>query len=87
MEEDVEQDFMAAVTELSDLGYPYWRARAQLDLAEWLVATSRLDEAEDPAREAEATFAQLGVDSLTIRARALIQPEVLVDVGRSEART
>jgi hypothetical protein len=58
----VEQDLRAAVTGLDVLGYPYWRAVAQADLAAWLGGTGRGREAAAVAEQAAATCRELGVE-------------------------
>jgi len=69
-DEGVEEGLSAAEEEFSELGYPYWTARAQLDLAEWLSRRDRRDEAADAARKAAATFERLGTQPMLVRAQA-----------------
>jgi tetratricopeptide (TPR) repeat protein len=56
----VEEDLRAAVAVLDDLGYPYWRALAQADLADWLGAGGREAEAAPLLDQAVSTLAGLG---------------------------
>lgn len=56
----VEKELTNAVDGFRALGYPYWQARAQLDLGHWLADRSRLSEALPMLVEAGRTFARLG---------------------------
>ena len=56
---------------LTKLGYRYWQARVQLDLAEWLARHGRPDEAMPMADAAAMTFEELRVVPMIARARAL----------------
>ena len=67
----VEKDLVEAEEMLSDLGYPYWRTRAQLDRAELLACWDRRDEAATLAGEAARTFERLGTAPMLARAQAL----------------
>ncbi|MGC9963774.1 MAG: hypothetical protein ABSE47_18055, partial [Acidimicrobiales bacterium] len=64
-----------------DLGYPYWTARAQLDLAEWLARRGRTTEAIARAGEAAASFAELGAEPMLIRARGLLDSAEVAPLG------
>jgi hypothetical protein len=55
-----------------ELGYPYWTARAELDLADWLAAEGRVAEAARLAGTAVTTFDQLGVPHLRDRASRIL---------------
>ena len=79
--EDGEDGLLAAEATFRDLGYPYWTARAQLDLAEWLARQGRTTEALARAGEAAATFAQLGAEPMLIRARGLLDAGEVAPVG------
>jgi hypothetical protein len=70
-DEDVEKNLVAAESTFRDLGYPYWTARAQLDLSEWLARQNRLDESAGLATEAAATFEKVGTAPMLARAREL----------------
>jgi class 3 adenylate cyclase/tetratricopeptide (TPR) repeat protein len=70
-DEGVEQTLVAVEAAFGDLGYRYWRARVQLDLAEWIARQSRPDEATALADAAAATFAELRVDPMLARAHAV----------------
>jgi len=67
----VEGGLLAAEAEFSKLGYPYWTARTQLDLAEWLTDQGRSGEAAARAAQAAATFEELGALPMLDRARAV----------------
>lgn len=58
--ESVEEDLRAAVAGLDRLGYPYWRARAQADLGDWLRGQGCDEEGAALLDEAVATLAGLG---------------------------
>jgi tetratricopeptide (TPR) repeat protein len=58
----VEADLKQAVTNFTDLGYRYWLARAQADLARWLVNGGRPADAEPLLAEAIEVFALLGAE-------------------------
>ena len=70
---EAEARLRSAVEVMTELGYPYWRALGQLDLARLLVADGRAEEAEKPAL--------LAVESLEVlRARpALAEARRLLD--------
>ena len=57
---DVETDLRSATDRLRDLGYPYWLARAQTDLAGWLESRSRGEDAAPLLAQARETFTRLG---------------------------
>jgi hypothetical protein len=58
---DVEAELRSAIDTLRDLGYPYWLARSQADLARWLESQQRQDEAMPLRTEVRDIFARLGV--------------------------
>jgi class 3 adenylate cyclase/tetratricopeptide (TPR) repeat protein len=60
-----------AVDGLRSLGYPYWLARAQTDLASWLIDQDRSSEAEPLLREACVALEALGARPALVRAQAL----------------
>jgi class 3 adenylate cyclase/tetratricopeptide (TPR) repeat protein len=70
--EDVEEGFVAAERGMSDLGYPYWTARCQLDLAGWLGEQGRSEEAVALVRQATTTFQELGTVPLFLKAKELL---------------
>ncbi len=67
----VEAELRSAIGSFGALGYPYWLARAQTDLAEWLIERDRASEAAPLLREATATLSSLGAAPACARARAL----------------
>ncbi len=67
----VESGLRRAVDELTALGYPYFTARAQTDLAAWLIAEGREPEAVAVRDAAIATLARLGAEPALARAREL----------------
>ncbi len=58
--DDVEAWLSAAIESLRSLGYSYWLARAQTDLAAWLIDRGRSAEAAAVLSEASATLELLG---------------------------
>ena len=76
-EADVEANLAAAETMFRELGYPYWAARAQLELAELLARQDRLDESAGHARAAATTFERLRAAPMLDRARALLEPALI----------
>ena len=70
-DEGVEEGLSAAEEEFRELGYPYWTARVQLDLAAWFESQGRATDAAIRAGMAAATFAQLETQPMLVRARAL----------------
>jgi len=56
----VEADLRHAITILADLGFPYWLAQTQADLARWLVSQDRATEAQPLVADAIETFTRLG---------------------------
>jgi class 3 adenylate cyclase/tetratricopeptide (TPR) repeat protein len=69
--DDVEQHFRAAADTLAVLGYPYWLAVVQTDLAEWLRGRGRTAEAAELLEPAIATLQRLRAEPALRRARDL----------------
>ena len=82
----VEENLVAAESTFRDLGYPYWTARAQLDLSEWLARQDRLDESARLAAEAAATFEKVGAVRMLVRGRARLEPELVRTPGADGER-
>ncbi|HEX3509456.1 MAG TPA: adenylate/guanylate cyclase domain-containing protein [Solirubrobacteraceae bacterium] len=57
--ETVARDFTDAIDQLQMLGYPYWAARTQADLAAWLAARGD-SSAQEQGEEAGRTLQRLG---------------------------
>ncbi len=72
--EDAEARFTDAIDGLRALGYPYWLARAQTDLGEWLRDQDRSQEAATWLQRALAIGAQLAAEPLLAHARDLLEP-------------
>ena len=70
----VEADLLAAVEGFRSLGHVYWLARAQTDLAAWLIERGRGDEAGPLLDEAILTLERLGAAPALARARDLRAP-------------
>ena len=68
----VEAHLTDAVARFRALGYPYWLARAQTDLAAWLHDQNRASEASPLCEEAVATLERLGAAPVLAQARALL---------------
>ena len=83
---DVENDLAAVEATFRELGYPYWTARTQLDRAEWLSRQGRPDESAKAANEAAATFERIGAAPMLIRARALLEPDMIRKPGNDGDR-
>jgi hypothetical protein len=60
-DETVERDLRAALDNFRELGYPYWIAIAQTDLAAWLERHGRAEEAATLRGDATAALTELGV--------------------------
>ena len=58
--EGVEDRLRRAVDEFARLGYPYWLAQAQLDLARWLRGRGDDEEATSLERDATSTLDRMG---------------------------
>jgi hypothetical protein len=86
-DEAAEESFVVAESAFSDLDYPYWMARTQLDRAEWLALHQRLDESAKLADEASTTFETMGVLPMLARARALVDPDVVRSISGAESPT
>jgi class 3 adenylate cyclase/tetratricopeptide (TPR) repeat protein len=61
----------AAVDALAAIGYPYWLARAQTDLAGWLIEAGRAAEAPPLLDQAVPVFERLGAAPALERAQRL----------------
>ena len=72
--DEVEAGLRSAIEGLAELGYPFWLARAQTDLGEWLTAHGRRDEAAPLLEDAIATLEELGAQPALARARDAISP-------------
>ena len=69
----VEADLTAAIGRFRALGYPYWLAVAQTDLAAWLVDHGRGSEATELLDEAVTALASLGAAPALARAQAVLR--------------
>jgi class 3 adenylate cyclase/tetratricopeptide (TPR) repeat protein len=67
----VQADLEAAIAGLQELGYPYWIAVAQTDLANWLVGQERPSEAAALLDDATTSLTSLGAAPALARAHAL----------------
>jgi class 3 adenylate cyclase/tetratricopeptide (TPR) repeat protein len=78
--DEVEAALLAVGAQFQSLNYPYWSARVQLDLAEWLTHQGREGEGKTRAGEAAAAFERLEVFSMLHKARALAESDVVASV-------
>jgi class 3 adenylate cyclase/tetratricopeptide (TPR) repeat protein len=67
----VEAELVASIATLGELGYRYWLAVAQTDLAEWLIAQEGTAAAAALLEEAITIFQSLGAAPALARAREL----------------
>jgi tetratricopeptide (TPR) repeat protein len=83
-----ESQLGAAIEEFRSLGFPYWLASAQTDLADLLVHDKRMDEAGSLLDEARATFIRLGAAPALQRADAILAGDVTfpLQTGRATGR-
>ncbi|MGH3471987.1 MAG: ATP-binding protein [Nocardioidaceae bacterium] len=58
--EKIEADLLTGIADLETYGAAVWRAHAQEDLGNWLVAVGRAGDAEPQLEAARATYEQLG---------------------------
>jgi tetratricopeptide (TPR) repeat protein len=70
--DSAETDLNSALHTMEELGYPYWRALAELDLGRFLAGDDRADEAEKPLLSAAETFEELGARPALDRTRTLL---------------
>jgi len=87
IDEGVEEALSSTEKAFFDMGYPYWTARAQLDLAEWLAREGRTSDARGSAGQAASTFEQLGTRPMLSRALAVLGPGVSIAVGGTQSPT
>jgi class 3 adenylate cyclase/tetratricopeptide (TPR) repeat protein len=67
----VGEALLGVIEDFRALGYPYWLARAQMDLAGWLIDSGRGPEAAPLLDEAIAVFERLGAAPALARAMGL----------------
>jgi class 3 adenylate cyclase/tetratricopeptide (TPR) repeat protein len=72
----------AAIHGFGSLGFPYWLATAQTDLADVLVHDERVTEAASLLDEARGVFSRLGAAPALQRAEAVLARSNSVQVGR-----
>jgi class 3 adenylate cyclase/tetratricopeptide (TPR) repeat protein len=68
----VESQLQDAVERLRKLAYPYWLARAEMDLASWLIGQRRADEAAPLLHEAIELLQPLSAAPALAQARELL---------------
>jgi tetratricopeptide (TPR) repeat protein len=72
----------AAIDGFTSLGFPYWLATAQTDLADLLVHDERGSECAALLDEARAVFRRLGATPALQRAEAVLASEAALRLGR-----
>ena len=72
--EGTEKGLRSSILTFGDLGYAYWRARAQSDLAGWLNDQGRVEEAAPLLAEAADVFRRVGAAPDLGRLEALRSP-------------
>jgi class 3 adenylate cyclase/tetratricopeptide (TPR) repeat protein len=80
-DEGVEEGLVGAREQFQSLNYPFWVARAQLDLAGWLAGRGRTQESAQLAARAAVSFEAIGAAPMLARARALVEPETARELG------
>ncbi|HSC02830.1 MAG TPA: adenylate/guanylate cyclase domain-containing protein [Solirubrobacteraceae bacterium] len=85
---EAEAQLGAAIEGFRSLGFPYWLAGAQTDLAEVFVHGTRLDEAGALLDEARAAFSRLGAAPALQRAEAILARDgtFSLQTGRATGR-
>jgi class 3 adenylate cyclase/tetratricopeptide (TPR) repeat protein len=83
-----EAQLAAAIEGFGSLGFPFWLATAQTDLADLLVRTERVEEASSLVEEARAVFTRLGAAPALRRAEAVLARDgnVPLQTGRATGR-
>jgi hypothetical protein len=71
-DDEVEAELRAAVDDIRGLGYPYPLARAEIDLAAWLIGQGRHAEATQVLSDAVARLTPLRAAPLLARASELL---------------
>ncbi len=70
-DDQVEEPLNAVIAQLRELGYPYWLAITETDLAEWLLGQGRSEDAAPLLEEAVAALEPLRAAPALARAQAL----------------
>jgi hypothetical protein len=73
-DETVEAGLESVLAAFRALGYPYWLAVTQTDLAAWLIGRGRQAEAGTLLDEAIPVLERLGATAALARARSLVHP-------------
>ncbi len=77
-----ESHFGAAIEGFGSLGFPYWLATAQTDLADLLVHDERMAEARSLLDQARTVFSRLGAAPALQRAEAVLAGDASLQLGR-----
>ncbi|MHB8457947.1 MAG: hypothetical protein ACYDBS_09715, partial [Acidimicrobiales bacterium] len=85
-DEEVEEHLSGAEATFTELHYPYFLARTQLDRAEWLAGRGRLDESRELGEQAARTFEEVGAAPMLARAKRLLETGELGPVGTAGSR-
>ena len=73
--ESAEARLRDVIDQFAALGYPYWEAFTQTDLAEWLIGQRRASEADPLLEEAARTLHPLGARPALERIERLGRPD------------
>jgi hypothetical protein len=71
-----------AIGGFASLGFPYWRATAQTELADLLVSGARAAEASSSLNEACAVFSRVGAAPALHRVEGLLADDAVLQLGR-----
>jgi hypothetical protein len=83
-----ESELRAAIDGFGSLGFPYWLASAQTELADLLVQDNRVSEARSLLDEARLAFGRLGAAPALERVEAILAREgtFSLQTGRATGR-
>jgi hypothetical protein len=83
-----EAQLAAAIEGFRSLGFPFWLATAQTDLADVMIRAERVEEASSLVEEARAVFTRLGAAPALRRAEAVLARDgnVPLQTGRATGR-
>ncbi len=80
-DEEVEEHLSGAEATFTELHYPYFLARTQLDRAEWLAGRGRLDELRELGEQVARTFEEVGAAPMLAWAKRLLEAAELGPIG------
>ncbi|MHB1510151.1 MAG: hypothetical protein ACYCST_11885 [Acidimicrobiales bacterium] len=71
---------------MTELHYPYFLARTQLDRAKWLAGRDRADESHELGEQTARTFEEVGAAPMLARAQRLLETAELGSVETAGSR-